>query len=101
MKAERNKPFRYAETAQPIHANGSVGTTPAVVNVLLNGEKELSTSVTIRNTHGSQDILVNFDGGSDFYTIPFGESEKFNVSVFSFQIKGSAAATTYEAIVTV
>jgi len=101
MIAERNKPERMANTGQPIHFNGSVGTTEAPIEILLNSIKELSTSVTISATHATQDILVSFDGSANFYTIQAGTKEKFEVSVFSFRIKGSGAATTYEAIVTV
>jgi len=101
MKAERNKPNRVANTGMPLHFNGSVGTTEATINVLVATEKELSTSVTISNTHGSQDLLVSFDGSANFYTIPSGTKERFEVSVFSFRVKGSGAATTYELIVTV
>lgn len=76
------------------HDNASVGTsavtrTPTVP----------TNFILITNTHASQDILISFDSGVTFYTIKAGVSISLDVNgLISYDIKGSGASTTFEAI---
>lgn len=76
------------------HFNGSIGTTATTITPAGN-----PVSFLINNTHASQNILVSFDAGTTFFTIKAGFSLSVDTSASSFQIKGSAATTTYEILV--
>jgi len=73
------------------HWNGSVGTAAATVTLAATG-----VALLIENTHAAQNILVSFDAGTTWKTLNPNDTLSVDTSMSSFQIKGSAAATTYE-----
>ena len=80
----------------PEHHNGTVGTSAATVTF-----SETSKSVLFRNTHATNDLLISFDGGSTFFTVPPGETMSIDGAAASVDVKGSAAGTTFEGLVVV
>jgi len=76
------------------HDSGSVGTSPTTQTPTVP-----ANFILITNTHATQNILVSFDAGSSFYTIKAGISLSLDTDkLISYQIKGSGASTTFEAI---
>lgn len=72
------------------HSNGTVGTVAATVTAL--GQLH---STRVQNTHAINDILISFDGAA-WKTIPPEKWLSVPTNAYTFQIKGSAAGTTYE-----
>ena len=76
------------------HSNRTDGT--GVVTVTPNSPANF---ILIDNTHATQNVLVSFDAGTTFKTIKPGVTLTLDVSQLkSYQIKGSAAGTTSEAL---
>ena len=79
------------------HFNGTVGTTPVSVPSVAGN---IIQSVLISNTNNafSKTILVSFDAGTNFFTIPRRGSlaAKVKGALTQIQIKGGAAGTDYE-----
>lgn len=84
--------FRDPATSEILqeHSNGTVGTAAATITAL--GQMH---STRVMNTHAINNILISFDGAS-WKTVDPGRSLSVPTNAYSFQIKGSAAATTYE-----
>ena len=74
------------------HSNGTVGTAAATITSL--GQMH---STRVQNTHSINDLLISFDGAT-WKTIPSERSLSIPTNAYSFQIKGSAAGTTYEVL---
>ena len=72
------------------HSNSTVGTVAATITAL--GQLH---STRVQNTHSINDILISFDGAT-WKTISSGKWLSVPTNAYSFQIKGSAAGTTYE-----
>lgn len=101
MNAENNKPTRVASAGgAPLHVNGTVGTSADTITVAMNSESKITTRVYIRNTHGTNTLEVILDGSASGFVLQPSEILDIPVSVGSFDVKGSAAGTTYEAILT-
>ena len=77
------------------HYNSTVGTTP-VTNTIASGYE--ITSVFFANTHATNDLLVSFDAGTSWRTIPAGIKEGGDLNITTFKVKGSAAGTTFETL---
>ena len=87
----------YSEIAIPKHFNGTANTTPAVVNF-----NNVSGSILIHNTGVTEDLLVSFDGGVNFKTIPAENVLGYDdINLKKVSVKTSTGTTTYEIVVTV
>ena len=76
------------------HSNRTDGTGAVTVT-----PSSPANFILITNTHGTQSVLVSFDAGTTFFTIKAGVTLSLDVSrLKSYQIKGSAAGTTSEAL---
>ena len=80
----------------PEHRNGTAGTTPAPVTF-----SAATKSVLFRNAHIANDLLVSFDGGAAFFTIPPGAALGLDCAVSGAVVKAGADGTPYECIATV
>ena len=86
-----------ATTGSLEHENGSVGVgvvdIPSVAGAVI-------ASVLIENTHSTNNLLVSFDAGVTFKTLEPDDvlCGKLRGALTQFKIKGSAASTTYEMI---
>lgn len=103
MEAEKNRPTRVASAGgMSVHLNGTATTIPADVSIIANNEKKLSTGIMIQNrdTSGTNDLWVSFDGGSDYYTVEYGQPLYLPVSTDTITVRSSAATVDYEAIAT-
>ena len=78
----------------PRHYNGTVGVTPE--RKVLDNSTYVERGILL-NTHATQNLLISFDGGNNYFTIfsktalilePFAAMECY--------LKGSGASTTYE-----
>ena len=72
------------------HSNGTVGTTATTITP----SGQLHNTLII-NTHAINDVLISFDDAT-WKTIAPGRSLSVPTNAYSFQIKASAASTTYE-----
>jgi hypothetical protein len=82
----------------PQHFNGTVGTTATIIT-----PSSPTTAILISNpasNASSINLLASFDGGTTFFTIERRGQLSIETEVNSFQIKGSAAGTAYEILVT-
>ena len=76
------------------HSNRTDGTSPVTVT-----PASPANFILVSNTHATQNVLISFDAGTTFFTIKAGLSLAVDVSQLkSYQIKGSAAGTTSEAL---
>ena len=73
------------------HSNGSVDTVAVTIT-----PSDMLQSSLIHNTHTSQTLSASFDGGTTYTTIDPDQSLSIHDNSYSFMVKGSAAATTYE-----
>ena len=80
----------------PEHHNGSIDTTPQPVNF-----SGTSTSILFRNTHLDHDLLISFDGGTTFLTLPPSGVLSLETAVSGVVLKGSDVGTTYEGLAVV
>ena len=80
----------------PEHHNGSVDTSPTPVTF-----SGTSKSVLFRNTHLDNDLLVSFDGGTNFLTLPPGAALSLEVAVSGVVLQGSDVGTTFEGLAVV
>ena len=81
----------------PKHFNGTANITPADVDF-----NNVSGSILIHNTGVTNDLLVSFDGGTTFKTIPTESSLGYDdVNMKKVVVKTNAGTTTYEIVVTV
>lgn len=80
----------------PEHHNGSVDTTTQPVNF-----SGTSKSVLFRNTHPDNDLLISFDGGTKFLTLPTSGVLSLETAVSGVVLKGSDVGTTYEGLAVV
>lgn len=78
------------------HFNDTATTTPAAV--------DLGTGVVylhIENLDDTNDLLVSFDGGSNYKTIGETKSLSIDVSARTIFVKSSAGSVSYEILATV
>lgn len=73
------------------HSNGSAGVADVTIT-----PTSMLQSALIHNTHISQTLSVSFDGGSTYTVLDPDQSLSLPDNSYSFIVKGSAAATTYE-----
>lgn len=78
---------------KPEHDNGTVGTS--AVEITPTGKLQ---SVLIHNTHAANVLSVSFDDGDTWTAIDPDQSLSMPCDAYSYQLKGSAAGTNYEAI---
>lgn len=74
------------------HANATIGIVAATITP--SGQLRYAH---IHNTHASNNVLVSFDG-TNWKTIPPGKTLSTPTNAYTYQIKGNAAGTTYEAL---
>jgi len=79
----------------PFHLNiDDLGTTERTIPLA-----DTSTSIFIRNKHDTNDVLISFDGGMKWTTIPAKNWYSQNLRVTGFKIKASAPNTPIEGVV--
>jgi len=80
----------------PEHFNGNIGTTATTITSAFK-----TASILIRNTDTTNKILkVSFDSGVNFFDIDKDGILAIEAEIDSFQIKGSAAGTLYQILLT-
>ncbi len=76
------------------HENGTISTSSTRVKI----DPSIEIFI-ISNTHASQDLLVSFDGGTNFFTVAAVSSLTMErARVGQLHLKGSGSGTTYEII---
>ena len=78
------------------HFNGTATVTPDPVDMGTG-----VVSVFIDNLDLTNDLLVSFDGGSNFKTVGEGRSLSIDISVSTVTVKSSAGSVNYEILATV
>lgn len=73
------------------HVNDAVGGAAATITP--SGQLQ---SALIHNTHAANTLYVSFDGGTTWKAISKDQSLSVPDNSYSYQVKGSAAGTTYE-----
>lgn len=73
--------------------SGIVGTTEAAISV---GKGIAGIRVYNVNSSIDKDILVSFDGGTKWQTIPYNGEREFLLDIDTVHIKGSEADVRYE-----
>lgn len=80
-----------------LHFNGNVGTSPVAIPSVA-GLRIQEIIVDNRNIAPNKDLLISFDGGTNFKTIGGGEALRWLVygGLTQILLKGSDATTPYE-----
>ena len=78
---------------KPEHANGTVGTSAVTITPAAQLQ-----SAMIHNTHLANQLYASFDDGDSWTTIEPEQSLSMPCDAYSYQLKGSAAGTTYESV---
>jgi len=76
------------------HLNGSVGTGGATLTFAAQ-----SVSILVHNVSGGINLLVSFDGGTNFKTVNAGAVLAIDVKLSSIRVKSSAGTANYEILV--
>jgi hypothetical protein len=74
------------------HVNDTVGGAAATITP--SGQLQ---SALIYNTHAANTLYASFDDGATWKTIPTNRHISVPTNAYSYQVKGSAGGTTYEA----
>jgi hypothetical protein len=78
------------------HYNGTATTTPAKVAL----KRPPGQSIRIRNLDTTNNLLVSFDGGTNFATIkPTDQPIVLDVLFHYFYVQSSASTVAYDALV--
>ena len=80
----------------PEHHNGEAPTTPEEVTF-----SSVSRHVVLRSAQPGQSLMVSFDDGDEFLTVPPGETLDLDCAVDHVVLKGSVAPVSYECLVVV
>jgi len=89
-----------ANNRPPYHRNGTATGTPATVDCSRAQDGvALANALSIKNTGGTNNLLVSFDGGTTFATVePSGGVLSVIGRIASMVVKSSAATTSYETV---
>ena len=79
----------------PKHYNGNADIASANVAFAA-----ATKSIFIENLHASSDLLVSFDGGTNSFVIPAGETLGLDAEVTSVALSASANTTPYQILTT-
>lgn len=81
---------------KPQHLNGTATTTPATIgpNAPALASQESATLV-VTNTDATNNLLLSFDGGVNFFTVRPATTVTLPVGVKSAVVKSSAASVVY------
>lgn len=75
------------------HFNGNVGLVAAEIVF-----SSTSKTLCVKNTHGTNDLYVSLDGGSNYATLKTYDYLSADIELDSIFVKGSGVGTTYEII---
>ena len=83
----------------PYHINGNAAVTAVPVGCTEGGDGiTVATFFSIKNTDATNNVLVSFDGGTNFLTLKPNQSFSINGAIKTVHIKSSAATPAYEIV---